>query len=226
MHRNSIKPDKSQELVRKVVSSKQSEGQKTPPRRLLSTYCFLFATPRLPLSILCSLSGLTVIAGVLFARPAFADPHAVFYTDRGQEQVFYNVLAALNQADYVEEPGRPPVQLSREIGRYIRTGVLPAPRPSPFFVPQFDSAGRLTGFQRSPPVEPSEAVELPRLRVRQVTPDDGDVYTREALARRALVEAQRVELSNLLCNLVRMYRGEEASRECEAQERAHNLTGA
>ncbi|HSX24585.1 MAG TPA: hypothetical protein VLG69_01320, partial [Candidatus Andersenbacteria bacterium] len=39
---------------------------------------------------------------LLQASPAHADPHAVFYTDRAQEQLFYNVLAALNQADYVE----------------------------------------------------------------------------------------------------------------------------
>lgn len=33
---------------------------------------------------------------------AQADPHAVFYTAVGQQQLFFNVLAALDQADYVE----------------------------------------------------------------------------------------------------------------------------
>lgn len=35
-------------------------------------------------------------------RPAHADPHAIFYTAIGQQQLFFNMLAALNQADYVE----------------------------------------------------------------------------------------------------------------------------
>lgn len=39
---------------------------------------------------------------VLMTRTAKADPHAVFYTAIGQQQLFYNVLAALDQADYVE----------------------------------------------------------------------------------------------------------------------------
>lgn len=39
---------------------------------------------------------------VLTTRTAKADPHAMFYTAIGQQQLFYNVLAALDQADYVE----------------------------------------------------------------------------------------------------------------------------
>lgn len=38
-------------------------------------------------------------------KPAHADPHALFYTAIGQRQLFFNVLAALDQADYVEPPG-------------------------------------------------------------------------------------------------------------------------
>lgn len=38
----------------------------------------------------------------LFATPAHADPHAVFYTVTGQQQLFFNTLAALDQAEYVE----------------------------------------------------------------------------------------------------------------------------
>ena len=37
-------------------------------------------------------------------KPALADPHAVFFTVTGQQQMFFNVLAALNQTDYVETP--------------------------------------------------------------------------------------------------------------------------
>lgn len=39
---------------------------------------------------------------------AQADPHAVFYTVSGQQQLFFNMLAALDQADYVE-PATPTV---------------------------------------------------------------------------------------------------------------------
>ncbi|MFH1353858.1 MAG: hypothetical protein ABIH36_01095 [bacterium] len=54
-------------------------------------------------------AALVVVAGILGAvRAAKADPHAMFYTAIGQQQLFYNVLAALDQADYVE------TQFSRE----------------------------------------------------------------------------------------------------------------
>lgn len=46
--------------------------------------------------VLCAL----ISAG--WARPAKADPHGIFFTVIGQQQLFFNVLAALNQADYVE----------------------------------------------------------------------------------------------------------------------------
>lgn len=39
---------------------------------------------------------------ILLPKPAHADPHAVFYTATGQRQLFFNLLASLNQADYVE----------------------------------------------------------------------------------------------------------------------------
>lgn len=39
---------------------------------------------------------------VHYTPTASADPHAVFYTTIGQQQLFFNVLAALDQADYVE----------------------------------------------------------------------------------------------------------------------------
>jgi len=44
-------------------------------------------------------------------RPAQADPHALFYTTIGQQQLFYNILAALDQADYVE-PAKPALGIS------------------------------------------------------------------------------------------------------------------
>lgn len=49
------------------------------------------------------LLGFVAVAGVfVLVRPAQADPHAVFYTAIGQRQLFFNFLAALDQADYVE----------------------------------------------------------------------------------------------------------------------------
>lgn len=51
---------------------------------------------------------LMFIGGILAApKPASADPHATFYTATGQQQLFFNTLAALNQADYVEPATTP-----------------------------------------------------------------------------------------------------------------------
>lgn len=38
----------------------------------------------------------------LWPQPAKADPHALYFTTVGQQQLFFNILAALDQADYVE----------------------------------------------------------------------------------------------------------------------------
>lgn len=46
---------------------------------------------------------LAICLGIVALTPtAHADPHALFYTVVGQQQLFFNVLAALDQADYVE----------------------------------------------------------------------------------------------------------------------------
>jgi hypothetical protein len=47
-------------------------------------------------------SFLSFLLAIGFIHPAYADPHAVFYTAIGQQQLFFNALAALDQADYVE----------------------------------------------------------------------------------------------------------------------------
>jgi hypothetical protein len=66
---------------------------------------------------------LTLIIGVVLgaARTAHADPHAIFYTAIGQQQLFFNTLAALDQADYVE------TQLDREelVARRAAVGTVP-----------------------------------------------------------------------------------------------------
>ncbi len=135
-------------------------------------------------------------------HPAYADPHAVFYTDRGQEQLFYNVLAALNQADYVEPPvlnARPPgdhptIKADQRLGTFIQTGNY-TPPPERHIVSR-TSGGRIIV---TPPLEPLERESLPRIRVRAVTSDDGDVYYRERLERRARAEETRVLLGYIAC---------------------------
>src|SRR5436190_6461382 len=56
---------------------------------------------------------------------AYADPHAVFYTATGQEQLFFNVLAGLNQADYVEpavpQTGTPAGQSRQDLNQAQQT---------------------------------------------------------------------------------------------------------
>jgi hypothetical protein len=54
----------------------------------------------LKLTLLFLLGGFCIALAT--PRPAQADPHAIFYTAVGQRQLFFNVLSALDQADYVE----------------------------------------------------------------------------------------------------------------------------
>lgn len=175
------------------------------------------------LGVLCAV--LAITASTLFLiRPkiAYADPHAVFYTDRGQEQVFFNVLAALNQADYVEAPGEPAVAIARAIGDFNVSGIQPPPVPPPTITYEKDELGNIRVIHSPPPL-PDERLPLPRLRTRAVTPDNGDVYTRELLQRRALAEAQRTELANLICGFRRVLLGTEGARNCLEQTRQHGL---
>src|SRR3989344_8087260 len=66
----------------------------------------------------------------LSAPTAHADPHAVFYTTIGQQQLFFNVLAALDQADYVE-----PKELREKLlGQRTDTGFLSASTEAPSVV--------------------------------------------------------------------------------------------
>lgn len=63
-----------------------------------------FFLERMSRGVLCRVSGvvLALISIIVGTHPVYADPHAVFYTTVGQQQLFFNVLAALDQADYVE----------------------------------------------------------------------------------------------------------------------------
>lgn len=160
-----------------------------------------------------------LMLGTFLLRPgeALADPHATFFTDRAQEQLFYNVLAALNQADFVEPPDQPAIASNRRIGEFIRTGIYTAP-PPPLSTPTVstDSQGRVTVVSADP-LEPSEAtgVELPRIRVRQVTSDDGDVYFRERVERRARSEEMRVLLGVIGCRITEQIFGPDAAQKSQ-----------
>ncbi|TSC72319.1 MAG: hypothetical protein G01um101438_637 [Parcubacteria group bacterium Gr01-1014_38] len=174
----------------------------------------------------------TILLGFgIFPKIAFADPHATFFTDRAQEQLFFNVLAALNQADYVEPPKQPPIDADRRLGSFIRFGTYTSSANRPKYQVTRDPVTGQVTVALDPgsglPLEPNEAagVELPRIRVRPVTSDDGDIYFRQRVAERALAEAQRVELSNLVCGFRRLYLGDDEARECldQAQQRGLNL---
>jgi hypothetical protein len=152
-----------------------------------------WARARILLGILLGVT-IGMLAGI---RPAHADPHAVFFTDRAQAQLFFNVLAALNQADYVENPDTPPLQSDRRLGQFLRTG-----RYERELVPRRvirDASGNPLLVVPAPEPAEQAGVELPRIRVRQVTSDDGDVFYRERLERRALAEEMRVLIAQLAC---------------------------
>lgn len=170
----------------------------------------------------------TLAIGISFilVRPALADPHAMFYTDKGQEQVFYNFLAALNQADYVEAPPQiqeggliysqpgtqpgptspPNINYSTAIGNYLANGVYSPPPGQRQATTTVDENGNITNVTTTGTsgvgLEPQERTNLPHITVRSVTSDNGDVYTREAMQRQALAEQMRVEFSALSCRLL------------------------
>ena len=180
---------------------------------------------------------LVVITIVSFARPASADPHAMFYTDRAQEQLFYNVLAALNQADYVEAPASewqnydlsiptspsptspPNIDYDKRIGNYLATGT---------YIPRDDLKNRTVTYNKdgsittSSPLEPQERTNLPRITVRQVTSDNGDAFLRETLQRRALAEQMRVEFSGLACRILEGIYGPQAVSDNNQQANYNN----
>ena len=55
---------------------------------------------------------------------------------------------------------------------------------------------------------PDEREELPRIRVRAVTSDEGDVFFREREQRRSLAEQIRAELGMLSCDAIRFILGD------------------
>ncbi len=129
----------------------------------------------------------------LHASPAHADPHAVFYTDRAQEQLFYNVLAALNQADYVEPgiPGSP----------YSRTQLVTNRTLAPGY-PGIPSQTTLPFQPENNPTINATHTNLPSVVSRNVTLEGNDVWTAYLVQQFALETATRRdenELARVFC---------------------------
>lgn len=125
-------------------------------------------------ALLLSVCALTI--GFVFAKPAQADPHGVFFTVVGQQQLFFNILAALNQADYVE-----PLNLRTQLRQR---------RDESTYVSSQHSALRST------------QTELADALTRQISLEGEDVRTQERAdeyAREVVRQRQAAELIGQLC---------------------------
>ncbi len=121
----------------------------------------------------------------LFSPSAYADPHAVFYTDRAQEQLFYNTLAALNQADFVEPALG---QFGRDNLINQRSQALPGPAE------QFTKENN--------PIITSTHSDLPAILTRSITLEGNDLWTAYLVNQFALETASRrseSELARIFC---------------------------
>lgn len=119
-------------------------------------------------------------------RPAQADPHAVFYTSIGQQQLFFNMLAALDQADYVEPAvntlGTPSGQSRQELLENRQNTPFGSPLPDP----------RLSATK----------TQLSSVLTRNITLEGFDLWTAYQLQNRSNDFQKRAaigELSRLMC---------------------------
>lgn len=116
------------------------------------------------------LSLLLLTVGLLSPKSAHADPHGVFFTVVGQQQLFFNILAALNQADYVE-----PLQLRQQLSQGRDTAGYAPSKHSTLTATQTDLADVLT-----------RSVSLEGQDVR--TQERSDEYAREVVRQRRVAE--------------------------------------
>lgn len=126
-------------------------------------------------SAVCVLTAATLFLG--WAKPATADPHAVFYTAIGQQQLFFNMLAALNQADYVE-PAKGLDSKSRES-----------------LLKKRETAG--FGQETSETAKATET-ELAGLVSRPITLEGQDQWTQELMHLYALESARRDDMAQII----------------------------
>lgn len=125
-----------------------------------------------------------------------ADPHAVFYTAIGQQQLFFNILAALDQADYVEPAnitaGTPPgtsredlLKRREDAGRELTEDDTPYP-PETF------------------PIAEATETQLAGLLTRSITLEGQDMWT-SFLLREAFKEDERRDavgkVTDAFCNV-------------------------
>lgn len=131
-----------------------------------------------------------VVTFSCFSPAAYADPHAVFYTDRAQEQVFYNTLAALNQADFVEPSLPDGTQRTRQELANRRAGAIPQTSPNVPFV------------QEDNPLITSTHTDLPAVLSRNITLEGNDLWTAYLVHQFALETRTRKSesrLARILC---------------------------
>ena len=147
---------------------------------------------RKKLSVGALVLGLVALSMTADVRDAWADPHGIFYTAIGQQQLFFNVLAALDQADYVE------TAFDREARRKAREAVS-AEQP---FAKETESGGRFTketevasdsGYLTQP--------GTPTLLNRAVTLDGADLYTDQLVREFGAESARRNAAAELLQTL-------------------------
>jgi hypothetical protein len=143
------------------------------------------------------IAGAVVLTLIVNTKVAHADPHGMFYTAIGQQQLFFNVLAALDQADYVE------TALDREARRQSREEV-DAEQP---FARETESGGRFTGqteISRDAAGEsandPAQA-GTPALLNRSVTLEGADLYTDQLVREFGAESARRNAAAELLQTL-------------------------
>jgi hypothetical protein len=140
--------------------------------------------------------GLVTLSMTMNVRNAWADPHGMFYTAIGQQQLFFNVLAALDQADYVE------TAFDREARRQAREAVS-AEQP---FTKETESGGRFTTETEVASDSVSSGSTqpgTPTLLNRAVTLDGADLYTDDLVREFGAESARRnaaAELLQTLCD--------------------------
>ncbi|MEX1997363.1 MAG: hypothetical protein WEA04_01670 [Candidatus Andersenbacteria bacterium] len=129
-----------------------------------------------------SLLGAVVALLVLLTSPvARADPHALFYTTVGQQQLFFNTLAALDQADYVETE-----QLRQQLVD-ARQAAAEANRAGETF----------TGITEDPVISETRTNQ-PAILTRPLTLEGDDAYTAQQAYNHAIEVARRTAVTDLV----------------------------
>ncbi|MBI1834160.1 MAG: hypothetical protein HYR90_05045 [Candidatus Andersenbacteria bacterium] len=141
--------------------------------------------------------GFLIVFGILVAVPkAHADPHAMFYTAIGQQQLFFNVLAALDQADYVEPSTN-------------TTGTDSGSSREELIKERDEAAKALTEGETGYPAEDFPVLkatesDLASVLTRNISLEGQDIWT-SYLLREAVKEEERREhfekLTGILCNI-------------------------